>query len=439
MANGRARRWLHGLQIAALAALVLPSCSDQPASTEAAPAPHGRIAIIGIDGADPTLVARWRAEGLLPTLDRLAREGASGKISTDSFILSPRIWTSVATGKSPATHGIEGWVHTAGPREGRVYRSSDRRGHALWNIFSDRGRTVSSVNWLITHPPERVNGVVVSDFAIPGRREGRMKRLRASEALADVAGATTWPLEWQQRVNRMAAAVGPLFEGAADKPERSGARFARPGSRARFADDLAMRVALAIDEEQQPGLLLLLLQGIDRISHLMWAGVAPSSDYPEGLQPSEKERRRFAAVLQDYYVYTDGLLAKVLERYGPDDLVIVLSDHGFEAQTNPAHPKVTGGHDSEAARKGVIFVRGRGIPAGAGIHMMGMNDVAPTVLAWAGLPVAEDMEGRPAGFLGKREFQTVPTYSGAIERVESPSIEAEAVLLEQLRELGYIQ
>ncbi len=196
MANGRVRRWLHGLQIVALASLVLPSCSDQPASTEAAPAPRGRVAIIGIDGADPTLVARWRAEGLLPTLDRLAREGASGKIGTDSVILSPRIWTSVATGKSPAIHGIKGWVHGAGPRKGRVYRSHDRRGHALWNIFSDQARSVSSVNWLITHPPEQVNGVVISDFAIPGQREGRVNRLSPVEALADVAEATTWFFEW---------------------------------------------------------------------------------------------------------------------------------------------------------------------------------------------------------------------------------------------------
>ena len=49
--------------------------------------------------------------------------------------------------------------------------------------------------------------------------------------------------------------------------------------------------------------------------------------------------------------------------YGPDDLIVVLSDHGFEAKPfgDPEHGKLvlTGGHESPAARDGMLIARGR--------------------------------------------------------------------------------
>ncbi len=416
-------------------------------ATDESPTERGRILIIGIDGAAPERVGEWRAAGLLPNLDRLAREGAYGPIRSDEHMLSPRVWTSVVTGKHPRVHGIEAWVHSNGPRKGRMYRGTDRRGHALWNIFSDRGRRIGVVNRLITHPVEQIDGVMISDFAIPGQRTGRlnmMRKMGRDETLPPLpadASATTWPAEWEARIESIAAdrtplALPPVVDITTARPSGFNSVV---GTRASFADDIAARTALAIHKDVRPELLLVLMQGIDRMSHIMWAGVAPPSAYPEELRRPASRRAHMRNVLKAYYAYTDRLIGKLIEPFGPDDLVIVLSDHGFEAVVNENAPRLTGGHNSEAARHGVVFARGRGIRAGSHIEGMTVFDVTPTVLAWAGLPIADDMQGRVASFVNVAQKPSVPTYAGEIQRLDAPAEEIEDAVLDQLRTLGYIQ
>ncbi len=103
---------------------------------------------------------------------------------------------------------------------------------------------------------------------------------------------------------------------------------------------------------------------------------------------------------------------------------------------------LTGTHDSEKAIDGVIFVRGPGIPAGETVKDMSVRDVTPTILAWLGLPLGEDMDGRPAPFLTPVRAQPEPIASHdtvEIERVPSAPSGAEEQIVEQLRELGYLE
>jgi hypothetical protein len=75
-------------------------------------------------------------------------------------------------------------------------------------------------------------------------------------------------------------------------------------------------------------------------------------------------------------------------------------------------------------------------------------DVAPTVAALLGLPVAEDLPGRvltemidPA-FLERHPVRTVPTWEGSVERQVRDLDEASTVdpaAEEMLRSLGYIE
>jgi predicted AlkP superfamily phosphohydrolase/phosphomutase len=445
--NARRRKIAFG--IAALSALALAGVWGA-ARERGHPNPGrhpGRVLIIGIDGAAPERVEEWRAAGLMPNLDRLAREGASGVIRTDPVILSPRIWTSVVTGTTPAVHGIKSWVHRAGPRLGRRYRSSDRHGFALWNMFSARGRRVGVVNWLITHPPEQVNGVLISDFAIPGQRKGRLEMLddfmgrdASLPPLPSDRAGTTWPAEWEARIEALAKAPAPLVPpprvNAVTDHEGFGARLVAKVSE---ADDLAARMTLAVNQEVGPDLLMVLMQGIDRMSHFMWAGVAAPDAYPEELRRKPERRAHMRAVLRAYYSYTDALIGRLVAPFGRDDLVIVLSDHGFEARVDPNEPGLTGGHDTEAASHGVIFARGSGIEPGARIEDMNVLDVTPTVLAWAGLPVARDMQGRVASFVNTPPVTFIPAYTGDIHRLDSPAGPVEEETLEQLRALGYIR
>jgi hypothetical protein len=103
---------------------------------------------------------------------------------------------------------------------------------------------------------------------------------------------------------------------------------------------------------------------------------------------------------------------------------------------------LTGKHATEEAIDGIFFARAPGIdrPGGAPGEI-GVLDVTPTLLAWFGLPVAEDMAGTPMTcFESSRGAATVASYAGTpIEKVTSAPSGAEEEIIERLRMIGYLQ
>ena len=65
-----------------------------------------RILALGLDGADYDLVRGWIGEGRLPTLSRLAGEGAFGPLRSTIPAFTPTAWSSFVTGLNPGRHGI---------------------------------------------------------------------------------------------------------------------------------------------------------------------------------------------------------------------------------------------------------------------------------------------------------------------------------------------
>jgi hypothetical protein len=149
--------------------------------------------------------------------------------------------------------------------------------HALWNIFSRYDRSVATVNWLMTYPPEPVNGVMISDYAHPEDVQGRTALGRL---FGDAAGTslrepgalrepTAWPAEWAERALAERHRERLIPSPTPSLPRWHGALgdLAR-GSLLVSRDQGLVSVALEVEAELHPDLLMILLQGIDRISHL---------------------------------------------------------------------------------------------------------------------------------------------------------------------------
>ena len=125
-------------------------------------------------------------------------------------------------------------------------------------------------------------------------------------------------------------------------------------------------------------------------------------------------------------------------QFGPQDLVLVLSDHGFHAGSKLG--RLTGLHKDRRAEEAVIFARGPGIAPGSPAGEVTVNDVTPSVLAWLGLPLGADMDGRPAPFLAVAAPARVATWdTRPIERVGASAPGVEARVLEELESLGYLE
>ncbi len=177
----------------------LPAARTAPVRPAAGGRRTGRVLLVGIDGASLRIIRPLLAQGRLPHLAELARRGVSGALRSHRPLYSPRIWNSIATGKMPEKHGIEGFTFHDDAGKQQLYLSVHRKAHALWNIASKAGMRVAVVNWWNTYPPEVVNGVMVSDHAKPsapggaaqsdGRREDRRGRHRRHGISARLEGS----------------------------------------------------------------------------------------------------------------------------------------------------------------------------------------------------------------------------------------------------------
>lgn len=398
-----------------------------------------RVLLIGIDGASSLVMGPLLAQGELPNLEAIARRGVLGHLIATKPLTSPRIWNTIATGKNPEAHGILGFGYQVGAGQPRLYMSTDRKTHALWNIASSAGLEVAVINFWNTYPPEEIRGVMVSDHVLPSAVKSIRETLGAAEP--DV-GPIIFPEKWTMKLTAMLNSdkratdfPDPLADNERFPPwnRDSGARLTRRTAE----DDALVRMALSIEKELHPDLMMILLPGIDRVSHHLWGALEPENRYPENLRMTPEQREAAADALRNYYRYTDALIGKLVEPYGPGDLVLIMSDHGFEA--GMPKPYLTGTHKTDRAAKGVFLARGRDITLCSELQSVSAADITPLVLTWLGLPAAEDMDGEPVSFLETQPKKNIPTYdTEPVERVSTTAPGAESEYLERLKSLGYI-
>lgn len=415
--------------------------------------PHGRptFLLIGIDGLDWERVARLVGEGRMPNAERLMAGGASGVLRSIHPYRSPSIWTTIATGKTEAKHGITGFMAYGGPAKDDMLASSNmRRAKAIWQILSAADRTVGVVGWLVTYPADPVNGYLVSSLSVlelARRGEREVQDAKFEELRRGVYPPELWdgvaPFGCTEEdvppgdLTPLLGTTEYLDEAEARERMHHLARF-------RAADLTARRMADHLLSTRPTDFAAVYFRGNDIVSHFFWRYLEPDT---WKTRPSDQMIETFGPVIDCYYEMADEMIGALLKFRDEDTIVLLISDHGFAGHRG--YP----GFEGDVAigtnmhrEQGTIILNGPGIAPGKRIDGASVLDVTPTVLALAGLPVGRDMDGKPLtaaidpAFLQRHPIAYVDTYesqveSGDAEPVPSPVDEE---VKEMLRSLGYI-
>jgi predicted AlkP superfamily phosphohydrolase/phosphomutase len=124
-----------------------------------------KLLLIGWDAADWNFLNPLMAQGLMPTLSKLIQNGFSGKLASLEPMISPVLWTSLATGVRAYQHGIHGFIESKPDSSGvRPIRGHHRKLPAVWNMLNAAGYRTHVAGWWPSHPAEHLNGVMVSNF-----------------------------------------------------------------------------------------------------------------------------------------------------------------------------------------------------------------------------------------------------------------------------------
>ena len=350
-----------------------------------------RVLLIGWDAADWRVARPLMDEGKMPALKRMVDEGASGNLATLRPALSPMLWTSIATGKRPFKHGIHGFMEPA-PDDGgvRPITNLSRQTKAIWNMLTQVGKRSNVVGWWPSHPAEPINGVMVSN--------SYQRATAPKDEPWPMPAGTVHPESLATHLAEFRFHPGEIHAGhllpfIPSLKDIDPTEDERVSMCARtIADTTSIHGAATALMQLEPwDFMGVYYDGIDHFGHGFMRYHPPKQAHI-----SDEDFERYSSVVEAAYRWHDQLLGALLKLAGPETTVILISDHGFHPDhMRPAQlPIEPAGPAAEHRHYGIIAACGPGIASGP-VFGASILDVCPTLLTLFGLPVGEDMDGKP--------------------------------------------
>jgi predicted AlkP superfamily phosphohydrolase/phosphomutase/tetratricopeptide (TPR) repeat protein len=403
-----------------------------------------KVLLLGWDAADWKIITPLLDAGKMPHLEKLVSQGVMGHLSTLYPVLSPMLWTSIATGKRAHRHGIHGFSEPDPVTGGvRPITNLGRKTKALWNILQQNGLKSNVVGWWPSHPAEPISGVMVSNHFQQATasvdkpwpmRPGTVHPPRLAEALAEFR---VHPHELEGDM------LLPFVPRAAEIDQRKDRRLMAVAKI--LAETASVHAAATALMQLEPwDFMAVYFDGIDHFCHGYMKYHPPRLDWIP-----EEDFDLYKDVVNAGYRFHDLMLGTYLHLAGEDTTVIIVSDHGF----HPDHlrprelPNEPAGPADEHRPFGVIAMRGPDLKRDELVFGASLLDVTPTILALYGLPLGRDMDGKPLlnAFAEPPAVEYIPSWDAVPGEagLHPPGVRVDAVdqheALQQLVALGYIE
>jgi len=250
-----------------------------------------RTVIIGLDGMPYRLIKDLSENGTMPNMRALIEEGISRQMESSIPEVSSVAWSSVITGKNPGEHGIFGFTDLIPGTYSMFFPNfSNLKATPFWEREGS-GRSVI-INVPSTYPARRLNGVLISGFVAPNLQKA------------------TYPPSLVPELERM----DYRLDVDSEKAHESIDLFLKDLDRALQARISAYRY---LWDKEDWRTFMLVFTGTDRLAHFLWDAY-------------EDETHKYHPAFLDHLHQIDEVIGEIVSRMDENELLILLSDHGFE-------------------------------------------------------------------------------------------------------------
>lgn len=418
-----------------------------------------KVVVLGFDGANWPTIDPLIAAGKLPFLKKLKEESAWANFETFKPAKSNVVWTSIASGKTMLKHGILDFAFLRKSGIKVPYSKSDRREPMIWQILDDHKKRCAVINWWCSHPPDKIDGVMVSDNfrrMVSSRPQNLHKFVDSVHPIGYYKKFKELALSHNDYPAAIARTGLPDFDGLFKQqyPGQDIKRVPVIKSYRDFArhDAYIESISRHLLANEKFDFFASYFRFPDVIQHFITLFL--DKEYKENLkqhlinetltrQMNDEAVLKIAHIMEPVYQYMERIIKEYMEietdnqkHTGRDTYFFIMSDHGFSF--------FKGGYNHYGLPKdmkapdGFLLIHGPNIRSGM-IKRASVFDIAPTILNLWHLPVGRNMDGRVIDeifqFHRKKRYQIYKLKKGKRGKRDS---EYDKETLKDLKSLGYI-
>jgi hypothetical protein len=414
-----------------------------------------KVILLGFDGANWSTLDPLIEKGKLPFLKKLKEESAWAYFKTFKPAKSNVVWTSIASGKTMLKHGIVDFVYLKKNGLKVPYSKSDRREPLIWQILDEHKKRSAVLNWWCSHPPDKINGVMASDF---------LRRMATSkpEIFHKFVNAVH-PVTYYKKFKELALLNNdylkivkktglPDFDGLYKKnyPGKDISKVPVIKSYKAYArhDAYIEEVSRHLLKNEDVDFFATYFRFPDVIQHFITLFL--NQEYKENLKKhlinetltremNDEAVLKISDLLEPVYRYMENIIKDYMEierKKNKNTYFFIMSDHGFSL--------FRGGYnhyglpDNMKAPDGFLLINGPKVRQGM-IKDAGVFDITPTILNLYDLPVGKNMDGRVLSEVFQlHRTKRFKTYKLKKEGEKERDKTYDEETLNDLKSIGYI-
>lgn len=272
--------------------------------------PRPRVLIIGLDGATFDLLQPMAAQGWLPRLSQVFREGCRGVLRSTLPPLTAPAWSSFLTGMTPGGHGVFSFQQRLDSQlQRRFVNSTDLQAPRLWHWLAQAGLTTGSINVPMTWPPHSmpVGSYLVTGMLTPSTESPFTYPPQLADELRAMSYVCDLRVKLHERDFRTAAGVTAIARDLQDVLRKR------------------EHAILKLLQEHPTDVLAVVFETPDRLQHWAWNVIEELLANDGGL-----DRTALHEAVQACYEELDRVVGRLLDQaIGDRTYVFFVSDHGF--------------------------------------------------------------------------------------------------------------